>query len=202
MNFAESVGQQITEGGITAGLFVPGLHKHYHEIAPGNGLICTTTEDSVVIRPAEVPKDQQFGRPVFSAALFTPYHTMRLLSMRIRNRTYDPVLEQSGELDPRFYPGSKLIAAVIAYFEEQQQHPITHWDAVWEGYPPGYSDNYMQYKAQLAEIEGDITPQDRVDAAFKTWTGKQAIKYGFTEALSVREVDQKIMVRFARPATS
>lgn len=98
---------------------------------------------------------------------------------------------------PDLFAG-RLMTRSIAFVEERLTNgqPLKRLSAAWlegESNKSLPSDNYIQFEQGLA---AGLSPET---AAFSTWTGRQALKHGFTEISSI--VNDKIswLVDFDRP---
>lgn len=124
------------------------------------------------------------------------------LSFYIDNRALD------GSKHPDIY-AKGLVDASMGYFGEQGVE-ITAFNADWK--QPGDEDrrhNWEQYTAYLDAVtarQGDLTDQDREDAARSTWSYSAiAQPYGFTSIDSLEEVEEfpgykDIHVTFVKPS--
>lgn len=98
---------------------------------------------------------------------------------------------------PDLFAG-RLMTRSIAFSEERLTggQPLRQLSACWlngtldESSP---SDNYIQFEQGL---EAGLSTEA---AAFSTWTGRQALKHGFTQINSIRNDTYSWLVDFVRP---
>ena len=98
---------------------------------------------------------------------------------------------------PDLYAG-RLVTRSLAYFEQGvlNGEPIPYWLAAWGMDPDSPAvDNYLQWKEG---VDSGLSPKA---AARRTWTGKQAIKHGFTNMSLPKAHEDYIIVGFGRPGS-
>lgn len=99
---------------------------------------------------------------------------------------------------PDLFAG-RLMTRSIAFVEERltEGQPLKRLAACWLTGNPGEmlpSDNYIQFEEGL---KAGLSPEE---AAFSTWTGRQALKHGFTEISLIEDDLYGWLVNFDRPA--
>lgn len=179
----------ITLGGVPEDIFYNGTHG----IIPGES---GKTRLKMRVRPYEVEiadfEDSTFH---FNALVVTEnLRGKTMLTLDINNKGYQSDL--SGK-HPDIHP-SRLLEKAIDYFESEGVH-IEVIQGYWLADPKG--DNYTQYRRMLNGT-GSPSEEDKKRAAFSTWTGKQALKYGFSKITWIQDQDDAVLVYFERPTPS
>ena len=117
------------------------------------------------------------------------------LNLDIRNKLkYDAYNEVfTGPKDADLYP-SKLLDHTMKYFEEQNT-TIERIKGRWAH----DSDNFHQFVENCnGFVTGEFSEKNEKAAAKKTWTGRQAARFGYTD-VAIEKIASEIVVNFIRP---
>lgn len=189
-------------GEIPGALFVPNTYGAF-ETPSGNILYHEVTNSCVSFGYRQETDPLCYDLPHFYAAI--SLHKMGLsLAFSVRNTVNNPLASQGMRLQPgERYPGihaSGLLGASITYFEYVRSKELTYLRGSWEQEDSVNMDQFMHYMNEQIHLP---IPQRKSEAAFSTWTGRQALRHGFT-TVDVKPMDGRGALRayFERPQRS
>ncbi len=181
-----------------------GRNLHY---AFGRDTLWLSYEPSTVARTEceadiETPEWTRSAAYPHFAAYIAPYKDAACLRFSVRSVIDDPLVSKyTGVPLGDRHPGigaARLLQASLVYFEYLWQRQIRYLKDAWE--PGTGSSNTAQFEA-YERAHCELPDEERrQQAAFATWTGRQALKHGFTiVTVSEPNAASAVQALFERP---